>query len=68
MDKEEIRELEPKYIGNTRHLTEGEAGEILHDPANAEADENDALRNFSIAALGFAAHESGNNGGGAGTQ
>ncbi|MDF2938105.1 MAG: hypothetical protein K0Q90_3478 [Paenibacillaceae bacterium] len=67
MDKEEIRELEPKYIGNTRHLTEGEAAEIMHDPANDE-DENDALSKFSLAALAFAAHESGNNGGGTGSQ
>lgn len=37
MDEEEIRALEPKYTGNTRHLTEGEAAEIVHDPANGEA-------------------------------
>jgi hypothetical protein len=34
MDKEDIRALEPKYTGNTRHLTEGEAAAIAHDPAN----------------------------------
>lgn len=68
MDKEEIRALEPKYIGNTRHLTEGEAGEIVHDPANGEDGENDDLSNLSLAALAFAAHESGNNGGGGPTQ
>ncbi|WP_164821400.1 hypothetical protein [Paenibacillus koleovorans] len=33
MDREEIRAMEPKYTGNTRHLTEGEAEEIKHtDP------------------------------------
>jgi len=37
MEKEEIRELEPKYTGNTRHLTEGEAAAIKNDPANEEA-------------------------------
>lgn len=36
MKEEDIRKLEPKYMGNTRHLTPGEAGEILHDPDNAE--------------------------------
>jgi hypothetical protein len=44
MDKEEIQELEPKYTGNQRHLTEGEAEGIKHDPANhAGEDEFDAL-------------------------
>ncbi|MFM9328208.1 hypothetical protein [Paenibacillus mesotrionivorans] len=68
MDKEEIRKLEPKYIGNTRHLTEGEAGEIMHDPANEEDDDNDALSGIALASLAFAAHESGNTGGGGTTQ
>ncbi len=68
MDKEEIRKLEPKYIGNTRHLTEGEAGEIMHDPANAEDDDNDALGTIALASLAFASHESGNTGGGGSTQ
>jgi len=40
MNEEEIRELEPKYTGNTRHLTEGEAAGIVNDPANGE-DDND---------------------------
>ncbi|WP_165452422.1 hypothetical protein [Paenibacillus thalictri] len=40
MDQEEIRELEPKYTGNQRHLTEGEAAAIKNDPAN-QADEDD---------------------------
>lgn len=43
MDKEEIRKLEPKYTGNTRHLTEGEAAEIVHDPDNGVEDEIDRV-------------------------
>lgn len=62
MDKEEIRELEPKYTGNTRHLTEGEAGEIVHDPANRVADAEDPLTNIAKAALGFVNRENGANG------
>jgi hypothetical protein len=34
MNKDDIRKLEPKYTGNTRHLTEGEAAAIVNDPAN----------------------------------
>ncbi|KIL40526.1 hypothetical protein SD70_13300 [Gordoniibacillus kamchatkensis] len=37
MKKEQIRALEPKYTGNTRHLSEGEAAAIVHDPANEAA-------------------------------
>jgi hypothetical protein len=40
MNEEEIRALEPKYMGNTRHLTPGEAGEILNDPDNKESDDD----------------------------
>lgn len=68
MEKEEIRKLEPKYIGNTRHLTEGEAAEIMHDPENDEEDGNDAMTGIALASLAFAAHESGNTGGGGSTQ
>ncbi|MBD0381011.1 hypothetical protein [Paenibacillus sedimenti] len=32
MDQKEIDELEPKYTGNQRDLTEGEAEAIVHDP------------------------------------
>jgi len=39
MDREEIEALEPKYTGNERHLTEGEAGEIVHEPNFAEIDD-----------------------------
>jgi hypothetical protein len=34
MDQEEIDALEPKYTGNQRNLTEGEAAAIKADPAN----------------------------------
>ncbi|MDD9265519.1 hypothetical protein ACFPES_00595 [Paenibacillus sp. GCM10023248] len=40
MDKEEIEALEPKYTGNKRHLTEGEAQAIVHDP-NFKNEDND---------------------------
>jgi hypothetical protein len=39
MDQKEIRELEPKYTGNQRHMTEGEAAAIRHDPANENSDD-----------------------------
>ncbi|GAA3401542.1 hypothetical protein ACFFNY_13765 [Paenibacillus hodogayensis] len=42
MDEEEIRELEPKYTGNQRKLTEGEAFAIKNDP-NFEGDDDDGL-------------------------
>jgi hypothetical protein len=42
MDKEEIKALEPKYTGNQRHLTEGEAEAIVHDPNYKSEDEDDA--------------------------
>lgn len=40
MDKEEIRALEPKYTGNLRHLSEGEAYAIKNDP-NYDGDNDD---------------------------
>lgn len=43
MDKEEIKALEPKYTGNTRHLTEGEAYAIKNDPNYEGDDEDDGL-------------------------
>lgn len=43
MEEEDIRELEPKYTGNQRHLTEGEAAAIVHDPANEASRGDDAL-------------------------
>lgn len=62
MEKDEIEALEPKYIGNTRHLTEGEAGEIMHDPANGEGDDNDALTTMARVALLAVNQEIGPNG------
>jgi hypothetical protein len=63
MDEEEIRELEPKYMGNTRHLTEGEAAEITHDPANGE-NEDEGFFSRAAGALFFLnrGNGSGNNG------
>lgn len=40
MDEEEIRKLEPKYTGNLRHLTEGEAYAIKNDPAYEDEDDS----------------------------
>ncbi|MBA2939884.1 hypothetical protein HZF08_16350 [Paenibacillus sp. CGMCC 1.16610] len=40
MDEEEIKALEPKYTGNQRHLTEGEAEGIVHDPNFKNEDED----------------------------
>lgn len=51
MDKEEIQKLEPKYTGNERHLTEGEAEAIMHDPANQDADNEDGFD--ALAPLAF---------------
>lgn len=52
MNEEEIRALEPKYIGNTRHLTPGEAGEIVHDPNNRiTADEGLVAQEVLITSL-----------------
>ncbi|MEF3303749.1 hypothetical protein [Paenibacillus sp. GYB003] len=45
MDEEEIRALEPKYTGNTRHLTEGEAYAIKNDP-NYEDDDDSLLESI----------------------
>jgi len=44
MKEKDIRRLEPKYTGNTRRLTEGEAAGIVNDPENkTELDEDDEL-------------------------
>lgn len=43
MDRDEIEALEPKYTGNLRRLTAGEAAEILRDQeVNDGDDEFDA--------------------------
>lgn len=54
MNKDEIAALEPKYTGNKRHLTEGEAAAIVNDPAN-DVDESDALGDDASDLLPFAA-------------
>ncbi|MEW9698615.1 hypothetical protein [Paenibacillus sp. SI8] len=41
MDQEEIDALEPKYTGNKRELTEGEAEAIVHDPNHQNEDVDD---------------------------
>lgn len=63
MKEEKIRALEPKYMGNTRPLTEGEASEIVHDPANGERDldEVDGLVGMATA-IAFADRGNGANG------
>lgn len=44
MDKQQIRDLEPKYTGNERHLSEGEAMEIIHEQQrNIQNDVTDDL-------------------------
>ncbi|WNR43071.1 hypothetical protein [Paenibacillus roseipurpureus] len=53
MDKDEIDALEPKYTGNQRHLTEGEAQAIVHDPNfKSEADED--ITDLDALAIGLA--------------
>lgn len=42
MNKEEINALEPKYTGNQRDLTEGEAEAIVHDLNYQSEDEDDS--------------------------
>ncbi|WP_261301775.1 hypothetical protein [Paenibacillus andongensis] len=42
MNEEEINALEPKYTGNQRDLTEGEAQAIVHDPNYKSEDEDEA--------------------------
>lgn len=46
MDEQEIRELEPKYTGNMRHLTEGEAYAIKNDPNYEDNDDDSLLENI----------------------
>lgn len=49
MNKEQMKALEPKYTGNTRRLTEGEAAGIMNDPANQM--EDDLLEDIPPVAL-----------------
>jgi hypothetical protein len=52
MKQNEIDELEPKYTGNQRELTEGEAAGIKNDPANNTNDsEIDGLEGIPAAAI-----------------
>ncbi|PYI56883.1 hypothetical protein [Paenibacillus flagellatus] len=50
MDKSEIEKLEPKYTGNTRHLTEGEAYAIRNDPS-FEGDDDGILEDIPAVML-----------------
>jgi hypothetical protein len=43
MDRDEIKAMEPKYTGNTRHLTEGEAAAIKNNDPTYEGDEDGLL-------------------------
>lgn len=53
MDQKEIDALEPKYTGNQRNLTEGEAAAIKADP-NYKAENEEGTDEFStISAVGF---------------
>jgi hypothetical protein len=53
MDKEEIKALEPKYTGNERHLTEGEAEGIVHDPNYKNEEDDPAGVDAVTAGLAF---------------
>ncbi|CAN7635703.1 hypothetical protein LJR153_004844 [Paenibacillus sp. LjRoot153] len=54
MDKEEIKALEPKYTGNQRHLTEGEAQAIVHDPNFKSEDDDGEISEIDALAAGLA--------------
>lgn len=45
MDRQQKQQLEPKYTGNQRKLTDGEAANIMHDPANEvhETDDDEII-------------------------
>ncbi|NQX59919.1 hypothetical protein [Paenibacillus qinlingensis] len=53
MDEEEIKALEPKYTGNQRHLTEGEAEGIVHDPNFKNENEDDDISDIDALAAGL---------------
>ncbi|NEW08648.1 hypothetical protein GK047_21875 [Paenibacillus sp. SYP-B3998] len=53
MDQEEIDALEPKYTGNKRDLTEGEAQAIVHDPNHQNEDEDKTDLGSLAAATAF---------------
>lgn len=43
MERDQVKQLEPKYTGNTRHLTEGEAAAIMHNDPTYEGDDDSIL-------------------------
>ncbi|MFD0695892.1 hypothetical protein ACFQZT_17575 [Paenibacillus sp. GCM10027628] len=49
MNQKEIDALEPKYTGNQRDLTEGEAEAIVHDPNYQNESDNDLGLDSSLA-------------------
>ena len=51
MDPEEIKAMEPKYTGNTRHLTEGEAAAIKNNDPTYDGDEDSLLEDIPAVAL-----------------
>jgi hypothetical protein len=53
MEQEEIDALEPKYTGNKRELTEGEAEAIVHDPNYKNEDEDEAGLDSVSTALAY---------------
>lgn len=54
MNEEEIKALEPKYTGNQRHLTEGEAEGIVHDPNFKSESEDEDITDLDALAIGLA--------------
>lgn len=52
MNEEEIKALEPKYTGNERHLTEGEAQAIVHDP-NFKSEDDEEISDIDALAIGL---------------
>jgi hypothetical protein len=53
MNEKEIEALEPKYTGNERHLTEGEAQAIVHDPNYKSEDEDITDMDALAVGLGY---------------
>ncbi|OCT12132.1 hypothetical protein A8709_30225 [Paenibacillus pectinilyticus] len=53
MNDEEIKALEPKYTGNEKHLTEGEAEEIIHEPNFSNEEDGDRISDIDALAVGL---------------
>ncbi|MEF3307529.1 hypothetical protein PV433_01300 [Paenibacillus sp. GYB004] len=51
MEREEIEALEPKYTGNMRRLTEGEAYAIKNDPNYRGTDDDSLLEDIPAVLL-----------------